>query len=221
MLFGSSVPFLAGTKLPWWAQPWLTITAVEGKSKDKYRQKNQKPNIDRQNYNLYIFTNLTSWGKIKRHILKYNNKNYNIYWQLRTNQKTNIDRDKSAEWNQIQVTINKTSIWCQCYWQYKEVNINSSTSGYEVHLSKSIDWLSRLLCYVVFCICLLTTNKYQKYKSVELGDQLWLIIDGAVLSHTEEAVECFDPSILEISQRMFGEAFRKCALFQARRDQRP
>ena len=29
---------------------------------------------------------------------------------------------------------------------------------------------SRLLCYV-FCICLLT-NKYQKYKSVELGDQL-------------------------------------------------
>ena len=29
---------------------------------------------------------------------------------------------------------------------------------------------SRLPCYV-FCICLLT-NKYQKYKSVELGDQL-------------------------------------------------
>ena len=31
-------------------------------------------------------------------------------------------------------------------------------------------WISRLPCYV-FCICLLT-NKYQKYKSVELGDQL-------------------------------------------------
>ena len=31
---------------------------------------------------------------------------------------------------------------------------------------------SRLPCYV-FCICLLT-NKYQKYKSVELGDQLLL-----------------------------------------------
>ena len=30
---------------------------------------------------------------------------------------------------------------------------------------------SRLPCYV-FCICLLATNKYQKYKSVELGDQL-------------------------------------------------
>ena len=32
---------------------------------------------------------------------------------------------------------------------------------------------SRLHCYV-FCFCLLTTNKYQKYKSVELGDQLLL-----------------------------------------------
>ena len=30
---------------------------------------------------------------------------------------------------------------------------------------------SRLPCHV-FCIGLLTTNKYQKYKSVELGDQL-------------------------------------------------
>ena len=34
---------------------------------------------------------------------------------------------------------------------------------------------SRFLIADVFCICLLT-NKYQKYKSVELGDQLgfWL-----------------------------------------------
>ena len=31
---------------------------------------------------------------------------------------------------------------------------------------------SRLPCYV-FCICL-STNKDQKYKSVELGDQLWV-----------------------------------------------
>ena len=33
---------------------------------------------------------------------------------------------------------------------------------------------SRLPCYV-FCICMLTdmsTNEYQKYKSIELGDQL-------------------------------------------------
>ena len=37
----------------------------------------------------------------------------------------------------------------------------------------SNDQPSRLPCYV-FCICLLTTNKYQKYKSVELGDQLVL-----------------------------------------------
>ena len=28
-----------------------------------------------------------------------------------------------------------------------------------------------LPCYV-FCICLLTTNKYQKYKSVEMGNEL-------------------------------------------------
>ena len=33
-----------------------------------------------------------------------------------------------------------------------------------------VSMASRLPCYV-FCICLLT-NKYQKYKSVELGDQL-------------------------------------------------
>ena len=32
---------------------------------------------------------------------------------------------------------------------------------------------SRLPCYV-FCICL-STNKYQKYKSVELGDQLIIV----------------------------------------------
>ena len=30
-----------------------------------------------------------------------------------------------------------------------------------------LEWV----CYVLY-ICLLTTNKYQKYKSVELGDQL-------------------------------------------------
>ena len=31
--------------------------------------------------------------------------------------------------------------------------------------------ISRSPCYV-FCICVLTYQKYQKYKSVELGDQL-------------------------------------------------
>ena len=53
----------------------------------------------------------------------------------------------------------------------------ASMTGYCVALT------SRLPCYV-FCICLLTifillfiTNKYQKYKSVELGDQLSRSLD--------------------------------------------
>ena len=32
--------------------------------------------------------------------------------------------------------------------------------------------IALLVVYYGLCICLLTTNKYQKYKSVELGDQL-------------------------------------------------
>ena len=40
---------------------------------------------------------------------------------------------------------------------------------------------SRLPCYV-FCIFLLTTNKYQKYKSVKLGDQLTSLPGDILLS---------------------------------------
>ena len=45
----------------------------------------------------------------------------------------------------------------------------SDSSVFWIHSSPHAS--QHLLCYV-FGICLLTTNKYQKYKSVELGDQL-------------------------------------------------
>ena len=46
--------------------------------------------------------------------------------------------------------------------------------------SLCVECLAGKLPYYVFCICLLT-NKYQKYKAVELGDQLmsgWPDIDN-------------------------------------------
>ena len=57
-----------------------------------------------------------------------------------------------------------------------------------------VDDGSRLPCYV-FCICLLTTgvatansiNKYQKYKSVELGDQLGYTKDDD-LHHDDDRI---------------------------------
>ena len=73
----------------------------------------------------------------------------------------------------------------QMRWEYQryEISILSTLSGrlpeppisspvqlVSVGLSIQLPEISRLPCYV-FCICMLT-NKYQKYKSVELGDQL-------------------------------------------------
>ena len=42
----------------------------------------------------------------------------------------------------------------------------------DIHVYCLVGWISSRLPCCVFCICLLTTNRYQKYKSVELGDQL-------------------------------------------------
>ena len=70
---------------------------------------------------------------------------------------------------------------------------------------------SRLPCYV-FCICLLT-NKYQKYKSVELGDQLLTrrIVTLQCIEHIRILTSLMEADASQVSHRCTSCIFLRTA----------